>query len=139
MKADCPKCGSPNARYQKSDYDLTLVCTCGFRKVVFTTLDTLEIMHNSSPADAKLPRVGTHLHNTLVCLSSIEPANSREVTDTLTFQGFEYTVSDVSSYLMMLRTRGLVEVLEYKRGVPGGSTWELTAVANELLGVHDGA
>lgn len=135
MKADCPKCGSESAWYEKSLHDLTLCCMCGFRKVVFTTLKDFEIEHNDKPEDVKLPRQGTHLHNTLVCLWSIEPANSREVTDTLKLHGHPFTVSDVSSYLMMLRSRGLVRVIEYRRGMPDGSTWELTEIADELLGV----
>ena len=136
VKVDCPKCLSENARYQKGEYDLTLVCYCGYRKVVFTKLlDTgMEIEHNTKPQEVTLPRVNTHLHNTLVCLWAVEPANSREVTDTLVFRGHDFTVSDVSSYLMMLRARGLVRVVDYKRGVAGGSTWECMDIALELLG-----
>lgn len=134
MKADCPKCGSTNASYEKTHCDLVLKCVCGFRKVVFTTLAEIEVMHNDPVSEVKLPKVGTHLHNTLVCLWSIEPANSREVTDTLILHGHDYSVSDVSSYLMMLRGRSLVQVIDYRRGVAGGSTWELTDIASELLG-----
>jgi len=134
MKADCPKCGSSNASYEKTHCDLTLVCFCGYRRLVFSTLNDIEVLHNDPIQDTKLPKVGTHLHNTLVCLWSIEPANSREVTDTLSMHGHPYTVSDVSSYLMMLRGRNLVTVLESRRGVPGGSTWECTSIALELLG-----
>ncbi len=135
MKTECPKCASKNAWYEKTYCDLTLACMCGYRKVVYSTMDDIEVMHNTPVQDVKLPKVGTHLHNTLVCLWSIEPANSREVTDTLILHGNQYTVSDVSSYLMILRSRSLVEVLEYKRGVAGGSTWELTSIATDLLGV----
>lgn len=135
MKADCVKCGSENAWYEKSHCDLEIVCRCGFRKLIFTTLrDEMEVMHNDPSPSVKLPKVGTHLHSTLVCLWSVEPANSKEVTDTLWMHGYRYSVSDVSSYLMMLRGRSLVHVLDYKRGVPGGSTWETTTLANDLLG-----
>lgn len=135
MRADCPKCGSPNARYEKTHCDLSVVCFCGYRKVVFTTLMSMEILHNEKEQNVKLPKKGTHLFNTLACLWSIEPANSREVTDTLLLHGHNFTVSDVSSYLMILRSRGLVRVVEYKRGVADGSTWELTEITNDLLGV----
>jgi hypothetical protein len=103
--------------------------------VVFTTLLSIETMHNEKEQGVKLPREGTRLYNTLVCLGSIEPASSKEVTDALALRGHIYTVSDVSSYLMILRTRGLVRVVDYKRGVAGGSTWELTETADKLLGV----
>ena len=135
MKADCPKCGSTNARYEKTYCDLSVVCFCGYRKVVFTTLMTMEIMHNEKSQNVKLPKQGTNLFKTLACLWSIEPANSREVTDTLTLHGDTFSVSDVSSYLMILRSRGLVRIVEYRRGVADGSTWELTETASDLLGV----
>lgn len=135
MKADCPKCLSSNAFYEKTQTDLTLVCYCGYRKVVFTTLSTMEIVHNEKQSNVKLPKPGTYLFETLTCLAQIEPANSREVTDTLTLHGHEFTVSDVSSYLMILRSRGLVEVLSYRRGVADGSTWGLSSVAGDLLGL----
>lgn len=136
MKADCPKCGSPNAFYEKTHVDLSLVCWCGFRKVVYTTLNSMEITHNEKVQDVKLPKVGTYLFETLACLWSIEPANSREVTDTLVLRGHDFTVSDVSSYLMILRSRGLVTVVDYRRGVAGGSTWEVSDVAEGLLGLR---
>lgn len=135
MKADCPKCLSPNARYQKTETDLSIVCYCGYRKVVFSTLGTLEIMHNDKTQDVKLPKKGTYLFTALSCLWQISPANSREVTDTLTLHGHEFTVSDVSSYLMILRSRGLVVVVDYKRGVADGSTWKCSSTALELLGL----
>lgn len=134
MKTDCPKCKSGNAWLERTHCDLEVVCFCGYRKLVFTTLGDMDIQHNDPAQDVRLPKVGTHLHNTLSCLWAIEPANSKEVTDTLTFQGWGYTVSDVSSYLMMLRVRSLVTVLDYRRGVPGGSTWECTDTAVRLLG-----
>jgi hypothetical protein len=132
---DCPKCGSPNARYQKTETDLVLVCWCGYRKVVFTTLLSLEVIHNEKAQDVRLPKAGTYLFATLSCLWQIEPANSREVTDTLVLHGHDFTVSDVSSYLMILRSRGLVTVVDYKRGVADGSTWECSDAALDLLGI----
>lgn len=135
-REDCPKCGSSNARYQKTETDLILTCYCGYNKVVFTTLLDVEIMHNDRPQDVKLPKAGTYLFATLSCLWQIEPANSREVTDTLALHGYEFTVSDVSSYLMILRSRGLVLVVDYKRGVPDGSTWECSSTTLDLLGLR---
>lgn len=132
--ADCSKCGSVNAFYEKTQDDLTLRCLCGFSKLVFTRLGEMDISHNEKPQTVKLPRAGTFLFETLSCLYQIEPANSREVTDTLTLHGYNFTVSDVSSYLMILRSRGLVGVVEYRRGILDGSIWELTSIASELLG-----
>lgn len=137
MKADipCPKCGSHNTWYEKSEHDLSLRCRCGYLKVVFSTLETVEVSVSEKVQNVKLPKQGTNLHNTLACLFTIEPANSREVTDTLILHGHEFTVSDVSSYLMILRSRGLVRVVNYKRGVADGSTWELTEISQDLMGI----
>jgi hypothetical protein len=136
MRVDCPKCFSQSARYEKSTTDLTLVCLCGYRKLVFTTLlDGMTIEHRTAPSSVKLPRENTHLRITLTTLSTIEPANSKEITDRLVELGQAFTVSDVSSYLTMLRAKGLVEALDSKRGVPGGSTWQLTDRASDLLGI----
>lgn len=106
---------------------------CGYRRCVFTTLVDMDVEPVSRPQDVCLPRRNSHLFNTLACLWHIAPANSREITDTLILHGHDFTVSDVSSYLMMLRTRSLVRVIEYKRGIPGGSTWECTEAADDLL------
>ena len=135
MRETCPKCGSPNARYEKSETDLTLTCYCGYRKVVFSVLGVMEVSHNEKIHEVKLPKPGTYLFSTLSCLWQIEPANSREVTDTLLLYGHNFTVSDCSSYLMILRSRGLVDVVSYKRGVADGSVWEISGVAAELLGI----
>lgn len=131
--ADCPKCGSTNAYYEKTRDDLTLKCWCGYRKVVFSQLGEMDVSHSEKPQSIKLPKAGTFLFETLSCLCQIEPANSREVTDTLILHGHDFTVSDVSSYLMILRSRGLVRVVEYRRGVLDGSVWELSDITSELL------
>lgn len=146
MKIECPKCGSPNARYSKSTYDLELVCYCGYRKVVFTLLkDSLEGPLgecNDSGPEVKLPRAGTNFSKTLLVLSVLPEGTSAEITcrlNDLNGKFFEdeegwLTVSDVSSYLTILRSKGLVDRVEIRRGVVGGSTWTLTDAAIDLMG-----
>lgn len=136
MKTDCPKCGSSSAWYEKTRTDLYIRCLCGCNKMVFTTLtDGITIEHREKPTTAKLPKPGTHTRLTLQVLAMIEPASSKEVTDQLNAMGHSFSVSDVSSYLAMLRAKTLVEVIESRRGIPGGSTWELTPIAESLLGL----
>lgn len=136
MKADCPKCGSPSAWYEKTATDLTIRCLCGCNKLVFTTLtDGITIEHRERPSLTKLPKPGTRVRLALQVLAMIEPATSKEVTDRLNAMGHSFSVSDVSSYLAMLRAKTLVEVVEARRGIPGGSTWELTSIAQSLLGI----
>lgn len=145
MKLECPKCASPNARLTKSTHDLELVCYCGYRKLVYTTLKDTEdgpLMENNDSGPAvKLPREGTNFRRTLMVLSVMPEASSAEITERLNDlngkesgqEGF-LTVSDVSSYLTILRSKGLVDRVEIRRGVSGGSTWTLTDAAEDLMG-----
>ncbi len=133
IKHDCPKCGSPNAWIELSEFDKTLRCMCGLCKVIETKLESFVITHNDSTADVKLPRKNTSIWFTLMALAREEVANSAEVTKVMVQLGYDFTVSDVSSYLTILRSKGLVLNIDVKRGVPGGSTWTLSDPCKELL------
>jgi hypothetical protein len=136
VKTECPNCGSPSARYEITNkVDITLRCLCGYRKVVYSELESVKVQHNDSRDEVKLPKRDTFLWKTLHTLVILSPANSAEITQALVDRGHTFTVSDVSSYLTILRSKGLVEAPESKRGVQGGSTWNLTLRATELLGV----
>jgi hypothetical protein len=108
---------------------------CGFQKVVYTQLENMKILRTDTREDIKLPKRDTKLWNTLKVLTALEIASSAEVTQTLADLGNIFSVSDVSSYLTILRAKGLVEAPESRRGVQGGSTWNLTSAAKGLLGV----
>jgi hypothetical protein len=84
-------------------------------------------------SDVKLPKNGTHLRKTLMVLTIMPDASSAEVTERLVDLGCDFTVSDVASYLTILRSKGLVTTVINRRGVPGGSTWILTDKAQDLL------
>lgn len=133
IKIDCPKCGSSNAYYQQTEFDKILRCLCGYHKVVETKLQSFEVLHADVGEDVKLPKRGTNIWHALVTLASLELANSAEVTVRLRQSGFNFSVSDVSSYLTILRGKGLVYNTEVKRGVAGGSTWSLTDACASLL------
>lgn len=130
----CPKCKSPHAWYEKSQYDLTLRCRCGYLKVIESTLGAMTIEHNDSGSDVRLPRKDTHLWATLTTLRALESETSAGITNRLIELGNDFNVSDVSSYLTILRSKGLVIATAIRRGVSGGSTWELTEACKTLLG-----
>lgn len=48
------------------------------------------------------------------------------------FVAEEQNISEVSSQLTVLRYKGLVEVIDNRKGMAGGSTWRLTSQAKEL-------
>lgn len=133
IKLDCPKCGSPNAWIELSEFDKTLRCMCGLCKVVETKLESFVVSHNDAGGDVKLPRRNSSIWITLMALAREEVANSAEVTRSMVESGFKFTVSDVSSYLTILRAKGLILNIDVKRGVPGGSTWCLSDRCKELL------
>lgn len=132
---ECPKCGSQSSWMEKTRTDLVQRCLCGYLKVLFTTVESVEIEHNDSGDDVKLPKQGTKLWDTLMILTVEDEASSGEITERLTLMGKAYTTSDVSSYLTILRSKGLVLTVDSRRGVAGGSTWTLTDKAADLLGI----
>lgn len=146
MKLECPKCGSQAAWYEKTTYDVSLICICGYRRVVFSSiLEKLEgplCESIDSGDEVKLPRFGSNLHQTIMVLSILPEGSSKEITERLNeLRGASegsndyLTVSDVSSYLTILRSKGLVDRVDIRRGVAGGSTWTLTDIAEDLISV----
>lgn len=132
---ECPKCGSQSSWMEKTRTDLVQRCLCGYLKVLFTTVQTIEIENNDSGDDVKLPKKGTKLWETLMILTAEDEASSGEITERLKLMGKDYTTSDVSSYLTILRSKGLVLTVDSRRGISGGSTWTLTDKAADLLGI----
>ena len=133
MRTECPKCGSNGASYEKTHCDLILKCLCGYRKVVYTTLNDMEIVHADSGREVRLPKLGSKLRKTLMALNNLVEGTSGEITERLHDMGETYTASDVSSYLTILRTKGLVDPTTIRKGVSGGSTWSLTDAAEDLI------
>lgn len=132
---ECPKCGSQSSWIEKGRTDLTQRCLCGYLKVLFTTIESVQIEHNDSGDDVKLPKKGTKLWETLMILTVEDEASSGDITERLQLMGKDYTSSDVSSYLTILRSKGLVLTVDSRRGIAGGSTWTLTDKAADLLGI----
>jgi hypothetical protein len=103
--------------------------------VLATTLETVIIEHTDTGADIKLPKRGSNLYITLATLAANVQSTSAELTEELNLSGRQYTVSDVSSYLTILRSKGLVVTITNRRGITGGSTWAATSACKELLGL----
>ena len=99
----------------------------------------MEIHHNDCDDDVKLPRRETFLWSTVMVVAVMEGSNSAEITERLVDLGHLFSVSDVSSYLTILRSKGLVRTIASRRGIVGGSTWELTEICKKLLGNGNGS
>lgn len=136
MQAICPKCSSESAWFEYTDRDVVLRCLCGFNRVIQTHLGELTIDHAEKPEEVALPRQGTKLWQCLIALHGMESANTGAITEQVNRDnGVKYDNDEVSSHMTVLRYKGLVEVSEYRKGFPGGSTWVLTAAASQLLQV----
>lgn len=134
MRTECPKCSSQNAWIEETRLDTTLRCTCGYLRVIATRMATITIEHRDVEDMVKLPKEGTRLWDTLQALHGLKRATSSSITRRLMDMGRAFSVPDVSSYLTVLRTKGLVITVESKKGTLGGSTWELTGACVKLLG-----
>lgn len=96
-------------------------------------IENIIIQHNEKWDDVKLPTENTNLYSTLMVLAVIEPASSADITERLIDLGRMFSVSDVSSYLTAMRSRGLVKTLECRRGKVGGSIWKITDPCYNLI------
>lgn len=133
MRTECPKCASPSARIVREGPDIVLKCMCGLLRVLETTLGMMSSVKMDAGADVRLPRPKSNLHKTLMVVSILPEPTSAEVTERLQDLGVDHNVSDVSSYLTILRSKGLVETTVIRRGVAGGSSWRLTLASMGLL------
>ena len=85
------------------------------------------------PSRMTLPKTGTKLRNTFNALEYMEIATAGEIRLRLQMMGIQYTVQEVSSYLTLMRPRGLVDIVELGKWVPGGSIWRVTDEARLLI------
>lgn len=134
MRAICPKCGSESAWIEYGIQDTVLRCLCGLHKLIQTKLGNMVIEHSEKAEDVTLPRQGTKLWECLIALAQLAPASTAEIT-VLVNEGktVRYDTNEVSSHLTVLRYKGLVVVTEFRKGLPGGSTWVLSPAADKLL------
>ena len=77
-----------------------------------------------------LPRIGTKIH---VCLLAIAREYPRKVSSGEIAHITRFQAKDTASLMGTLMARGLLARVEERRGMPGGSIWELTPRAIELL------
>ena len=92
-----------------------------------------------SQREARLPAQNTKIYKCLSAVATCWPSTilTLEIATRSSLNGKE-----TSALMAVLAARGLVERLEERRGLVGGSVWKLTKTAAQLLhltGVHHGA
>jgi len=84
--------------------------------------------------DVKLPRVGTKLR---ACLLAIARRYPEETSTKQVRLGAQLEGKEVSSLLVLLMARGLIARVSAGQGATGGSLWELSQEAIELLQIKE--
>lgn len=137
MKTTCPKCKSSQAWYRLDDDEVILKCICGFYRVVASKYGDTLIEHVEPRSTVSLPRRETKLWDCLMALAALAPATTKDITQSLNGRGLlQQSSSDIASQLTVLRYKGLVEVIDNRKGHSGGSTWICTIAARERIGVR---
>lgn len=126
----CPRCGGLSwLRFQGPD--LIQKCLCGLHRYLRRDIDGLTVMHSAvPPREARLPAQNTKIYKCLLAVAQCWPATTftHDVALCACLNGKE-----TSALMAVLSARGLVERLEERRGLAGGSVWRLTTVAARLM------
>lgn len=113
------------------DPDLIQRCLCGLHRYLRRDVDGLTVMNAAvGQREARLPAQNTKIYRCLSAVASHWPAtiHTLEVAGCARLNGKE-----TSALMAVLSARGLVERLEERRGLVGGSIWRLTKTAEQLL------
>lgn len=134
---ECPKCGSASARMAEDHSCYFMKCMCGLNQLVRSKYaDGSVVDHIDIDDKVSLPKKGTKLMNALGALVAIEPATTGDIAELVSINVIDkLSNSDVASQLTILRYKGLCDVVEYKRGIIGGSVWKTTDKARRLMGL----
>lgn len=136
MSIECPKCKAKRVWFERQGPDVWLRCLCGLMKLVHTDLKTIEDMAEAGRGKKfkiSLPREGSRLLMILEALNYYGKATTPDIKLWLESKGFSNTKTEISSYLTLMKPRGLVKILVRGKGVSGGSVWALTDEALHLL------
>lgn len=136
-KYPCPKCGSKHSWFEEQGDDLVQRCLCGLTHYLFRELeDGTTIMRSGVRVPhVTLPSKGTKIYKCLLAVRNAHPRTilTGGIADAAGLRGKE-----TASLVVTLMGRGLLERVEARRGLLGGSIWRLTVVAQDLLNVKKG-
>jgi hypothetical protein len=135
-KYPCPKCGAKHSWFERDGDDLIQRCLCGLTNYLFREQeDGVTVMRSGVRVpDVTLPADGTKIRKCLLAVRNEYPKNIRtgDIASRTGLRGKE-----TASLVVTLMGRGLLERVEARRGLLGGSVWKLTIVAQKLLKVDN--
>ena len=136
-KYPCPKCGSKHSWFEEEGDALVQRCLCGLTHYLFREVeDGITIMRSGVRVpDVTLPSKGTKIYKCLLAVRNAHPSTilTGGIAEQAGLRGKE-----TASLVVTLMGRGLLERVEARRGLLGGSIWRLTVVAQRLLEVGKG-
>jgi len=136
-KYPCPKCGSKHSWFEEEGDDLVQRCLCGLTHYLFREMEdgTTVMRSGVRVPDVTLPSKGTKIYKCLLAVRNAHPATilTGGIADKAGLRGKE-----TASLVVTLMGRGLLERVEARRGLLGGSVWRLTVIAKKLLKVKEG-
>lgn len=136
-KYPCPKCGAQHSWFEEDGDNLIQRCLCGLTRFLFRELeDGITVMRSGVRVpDVTIPGKDTKIYKCLLAVRNAHPATilTGGIAEKAGLQGKE-----TASLVVTLMGRGLLERVEARRGLLGGSIWKLTLTAKRLLKVDKG-
>jgi len=130
----CPKCGGHSWIEEQSNGDLAQRCMCGL--MIFLEQDAgdgVTLQRRAVKQDqVQLPQKGTKIHR---CLSAVVYAYPETIMTSGIASFAELQSKETASLVVALMARGLVERVQERRGLAGGSIWTLTHATKKLIGI----
>lgn len=128
----CPRgCGGRTWVMKEITGDWVLKCMCGYLGWIEKYQDGMRLKRTVIRAEeVGLPQADTKISRCLyaMVLTHPEPSKTAEVAERAGLKRGE-----TSSLLVALMGQGLIDRVEVRKGLEGGSIWELTYTAEKLL------
>lgn len=125
----CPKCRSDKVWVEEDGPTTWLRCGCGLMKLVRKVEGGYTIIQKEPEDQIVLPKSGSKLREILMIVAAFPDIQTVEVAHIV-----KDTTDKVAVCLSVLEANGLLDIVEDRRGVKGGSIWTLSFAAKNLIG-----
>lgn len=123
MSLICPKCGGFSWLKEEADTVIQM-CVCGLNKFIYIKSGNQTFTRVPvKVSTVVLPARGSQLSQILGCLIILGELTSQQIAVQLSI-----TVDKATTNLSVLRSRGLIQTLQDRKGRLGGSLWEVYPV-----------
>lgn len=123
MSLICPKCGGFSWLTEEAD-TIMQHCVCGLNRFIYMKSGKQTMIRVPvKKSTVVLPARGSQLSQILGCLITLGELTSQQIAVQLSI-----TVDKATTNLSVLRSRGLIQALEDRKGRLGGSVWEVYPV-----------